>query len=44
MQTVSIRDNLHELPEPVFWDKYEKYFKMLFAEVFTQTAKSLSFI
>ena len=25
MQTVS---NLHEMSKPIFWEKYEKYFKM----------------
>ena len=28
MQTVSLRDTLHELLIPVFWNKSEKYFKM----------------
>ena len=33
MQIVSLRDNLHEMSNPVFW---EKYFKMSSAENFTQ--------
>ena len=35
MQIVSIGDNLHEMSNPVFW---EKYFKMLSTENFTQSA------
>ena len=38
MQIVSYGDNLHEMSKPVFWEKYEKYFKMS-AEIFTQSAK-----
>ena len=34
MQIVSIGDNLHEMSKPVFWEK-QKYFNMLFAEIFT---------
>ena len=36
MQIVSIGDNLHEMPNPVFFDKYVKYFNMSSAEKFTQ--------
>ena len=36
MQIVSNGDNLHDMSKPVFW---EKYFKMLTAEIFTQSAK-----
>ena len=36
MQIVSIRDNFHEMSKPVFWEKREKYFKMMCAENFTQ--------
>ena len=32
-------DNLHEMSNPVFWQKEEKYFKILSAENFTQHAK-----
>ena len=39
MQVVSTGDNLHEMSKPVFWEKQEKYFKMLSAENFTQRAK-----
>ena len=39
MQIVSNGDNWHEISNPVFWEKYEKYFDMLFAETFTQSAK-----
>ena len=39
MQIVSTGDNLHEMTKPFFWKKEEKYFKMLSAEIFTQSAK-----
>ena len=39
MQIVSLGDNLHEMSNPVFWENKKKYFKMLFAESFTQSAK-----
>ena len=39
MQSVSLGDNLHEMSKPTFWEKEEKYFKMLSAEIFTQHAK-----
>ena len=43
MQIVSIGDNnvdnLHEMPNTVFWQILEKYFNMLSAENFTQSAK-----
>ena len=39
MQIVSLGDNLHEMSNPVFWEKYGKYFKMSSAENFTQSAK-----
>ena len=38
MQTVSIGDNLHEMPKPTTWEK-KKYFKWSSAEVFTKHAK-----
>ena len=42
MQIVSERDNLHEMPKPTFWKKkWEKYFKLSSAEIFTQHAKHL---
>ena len=31
---------MHEMSNPVFWEKKEKYFKVLSAENFTQSAKS----
>ena len=39
MQTVSNGDSLHEMSNPVFSEKEEKYFKMSSAENFTQSAK-----
>ena len=39
MQIVSLGDNLHEMSNPVFWEKKEKYFKMSSAANFTQSAK-----
>ena len=39
MQIVSTGDNLHEMSDPGFWGKQEKYFNMLSAENFTQCAK-----
>ena len=39
MQIFSLGDNLHGMSYPVFWEKLEKYFKMLSAENFTQSAK-----
>ena len=36
MQIASLGDNLHEMSKPIFW---EKKFKMLFAEFFTQHTK-----
>ena len=38
-QIVSNGDNLHEMSNPVFWEKKEKYFIMSFAENFTQSTK-----
>ena len=38
-QIVFIGDSLHEMSKPVFWKKSEKYFSMLTAENFTQSAK-----
>ena len=29
-------DNLYEMSNPIFWEKSEKYFNMLFAEIFTK--------
>ena len=34
MQIISIGDNLHEMSNPVFWGKQEKYFSMSSAENF----------
>ena len=39
MQIVSYWDNLHEMSNPVFWEKQEKYFKMSSAQNFAQSAK-----
>ena len=36
MQIASTEDNLHEMSNPVFW---EKYYKTSSAEIFTQSAK-----
>ena len=38
MQIVSNGDNLHEMSNPVFWEKQEKYFKLSSAEIYTQHA------
>ena len=38
MQIVSSGDNLHEMPNPVFWEKVEKYFKISSAEIWIQNA------
>ena len=29
MQIVSLRENLHEESDPIFWDKKEKYFQFV---------------
>ena len=40
MQIVSTGDNLHEISNPVFWEKKrENFFGMLSAANFTQSAK-----
>ena len=40
MQTVSLRDNLHEISKPIFWKITKKiYIKMLSAGTFIQHAK-----
>ena len=39
MQIVSLGDNLHEVSKPIFWKNKKKYFKILFTENFTQSAK-----
>ena len=38
MQIVSVGDNLHEMPNPVFGEKLKKKFDMSSAETFTQSA------
>ena len=43
MQIVYFGDNLHEMSKSVFWEKEEKYFDMLPAENFTQSAKHYRF-
>ena len=42
MPFVSLGDNLHEMSKPIMWETYKKYFKMLFAEVFTQHSNSVA--
>ena len=32
----ALGDNLYEMSNLIFWEKSEKYFNMLFAEIFTQ--------
>ena len=39
MQIVSTEDNLHEISNPVSWEKEEKYFKMSSTGNFSQSAK-----
>ena len=39
MHIVSIGDNLHEMSNPVFWEKYEKYFNKSYAENITPSAE-----
>ena len=39
VQIVCIRDNLHKMSKPVFWEKQEKYFIPGSVENFTQHAK-----
>ena len=40
MQIVSLGDNLHDVSNPIIWEKKkEKYFKMLYSEICTQHAK-----
>ena len=39
MQIVSKGDNLHEMSNPVSWEKKEKYFNMFTAENFIESAK-----
>ena len=39
MQTLSIGDSLHEMSNPIYWEKQEKYLNMSSAENFTQSAK-----
>ena len=41
MQIVSTGDNLHEMSNPALGGNISKYFKMLPAENFTQSAKRL---
>ena len=38
MQIVSIGDNLHELPKPIFWEKIRKNIVNLSAAKFAQRA------
>ena len=39
MQAVSVGDSMHEMSNPVFWNKSEKYFKMLFVDFFSLTVQ-----
>ena len=39
MHIVSIEDYMHEISNPVFWEKSEKYIKFSSAEYFTLSAK-----
>ena len=39
MQIVSIVDNLHEMPNPSFWKSKKYYFRISFAENFTQSVE-----
>ena len=39
MQKVSIGDKMHDMSNPVFEEKREKYFTMSFAENFMLSAK-----
>ena len=39
MPVVSIRDNLHDMSDPVSREKEENYFSMSSAEYFTRHAK-----
>ena len=39
MQIVSNGENLHEMSNPIYWEKYEKYFIIMCAENFTQSAQ-----
>ena len=39
MLIVSSGDSLHEIPKSIFWKELKNYFKMLSAEIFTQSAK-----
>ena len=34
MQIISNGNNKHEMPKPIFWEKYENYFKMSSDEFF----------
>ena len=38
---LSIGDNLHEVSNPIFWEKQEFFFKMSPADIITQHAKEL---
>ena len=39
IQIVSLGYNLYEMSKPIFWEKWEKYFKMSSAEIFTKALK-----
>ena len=39
MQIVSSGDNLHEMPNPIFWDDTKKIINMSSADIFTEHAK-----
>ena len=37
-----VGENVHEMPNPVFWEKQEKVFNMSSAEILTQHAQSVT--
>ena len=39
MQIVSIGDNLHEMSNPVFWEKYEKYHQYVVGRIGPESGK-----
>ena len=39
MQIVSLGDNLHEMSEPIFWKKQEKYHKSVVFQIIQSFGK-----
>ena len=39
MQIVSIGDNLHEMSNPVFWEKWEKYHQFAFCWIIQESGE-----